>query len=282
MKNTLRISFGKSSSKRFKEAVMLAEKLNYTTENNLYIVILSFNDVFNKWEYVNELLHIIDKWSSFEICLNNIVCTTNRDYRRIFYEIQDIKTCYNKTRLNNDYCITTYESGCWRVNNVIFDIHSFESAYKGWYKCGTLIGDSTWKIDKERIYNNISEDARVKNAHLCPFYSLDKLKTFLAESPDTIDVSDKDMWEIEYEDVLTEKGVESRPVTITYLNSDRFTFNHLKDKPVHGFGIRVDMSIGDEEQKEDESEYDNINTEDMSEDEKADLLIDRYLRNKKK
>lgn len=277
MKKSLKISFGKSSSKRFKDALELCSKLGFSKDGELYTIVLSFKDIFNKWEYVNSLLNIVDKWSSFEICLNDIVCTTNKDYRKIFYDIQDVKTCYNRTKENNCSCNTEYESGCWRVDNIIFNIHSFESAYKGWYKYGHLVKESIWVIDKAKIREEIAKEAQRQNAFLCPLYDFGRLNIFLKNSPDTIDVSDERIWKIDYEDVLTDKGVESIPETITYLKSDRFTFDHLKNTQTPRVGIEINFDINN--QKNTEGKDSIINN--LTEDERANMLIDEYLRNKK-
>ena len=263
----LKIVFTTSKSKRFKEALSLAKKLNCTIEESSYVVELKLSDVFNKWEYINSLLHIVDKWKGFEISYNDVVCTENKDYRVLFYAIQEIRSCYLR-RLNiGANCEGKRKLGCWRLRSLAFDANEYGSTY--WYKFGYFTDERTWTIDKEALWEHIDEEIKRMHAQICPMFSDNDIKKTISQLPNNINVGNLDKWKILYHSRITGDGVTKIPYSIEHIREDeRPTMQNQNCRYNSNTEDLEDMWWRLSKQKV------------LTESEKADLLIDEYLKRK--
>jgi len=91
----LEIRFSRSGSKKMNKADELACRLGAKQRGLKYhIIFTDAKEIFYKWELINALLNIIDKWKGFEIYYHGYLCVVNKEYRRLFYSLQEMKQCY--------------------------------------------------------------------------------------------------------------------------------------------------------------------------------------------
>lgn len=91
----LEIRFSRSGSKKMNKADELACRLGAKQRGLKYhIEFTDAKEIFYKWELINALLNIVDKWKGFEIYYLGYLCVVNKEYRRLFYALQDMKKCY--------------------------------------------------------------------------------------------------------------------------------------------------------------------------------------------
>lgn len=273
----LKISFATSSSKNFKQALSIAKKLNYKIDNDSYIVELSLNEVFNKWEYINLLLHIVDKWKSFEISLDDVVCTTNKDYRALFYAIQEIKNCYNNKKRDCTDCNKEYELGCWRLKSVT--INPTYYSYKYWYKFGHFLDETTWIIDKDELITYLETEVKRNYTYVCPSFSLDKAKQIIETLPGHLNVGNLEKWKILYQDKFTSDGIVKVPYSIEHIEPKEENQVHINKYRYFAPGDIKNIESYDPEDLQD-LWWRLPSQRELTEEEKADLIIDEYLKRK--
>lgn len=86
----LTLSFGKSTSPRFRDAVKLAEKFTSCVKtDNKTSVLLPVKEVFEKWEYFNQLFWTIVDWKETTLMYEDMTYHSHTDKTRIFYALQN-------------------------------------------------------------------------------------------------------------------------------------------------------------------------------------------------
>ena len=86
----LTLSFGKSTSPKFRDAVKLAEKFTSCVKtDNRTSVSLPVKEVFEKWEYFNQLFWTVVDWKDTTLKYEDMVYHSHTDKTRIFYALQN-------------------------------------------------------------------------------------------------------------------------------------------------------------------------------------------------
>ena len=84
------LSFGKSTSPRYRNAVKLAEKFSsYTKTDKNTFVTLHVKEVFEKWEYFNQLFWTVVDWKETTLLYEDMMYHSHTDKTRIFYALQN-------------------------------------------------------------------------------------------------------------------------------------------------------------------------------------------------
>lgn len=86
----LTLSFGKSTSPKFRDAIKLAEKFTscVKTDNNTFVS-LPVKEVFEKWEYFNQLFWTVVDWKETTLSYEDMMYHSHTDKTRIFYALQN-------------------------------------------------------------------------------------------------------------------------------------------------------------------------------------------------
>lgn len=86
----LTLSFGKSTSPKFRDAVKLAEKFTSCVKtDNRTSVSLPVKEVFEKWEYFNQLFWTVVDWKETTLMYEDMTYHSHTDKTRIFYALQN-------------------------------------------------------------------------------------------------------------------------------------------------------------------------------------------------
>jgi hypothetical protein len=86
------ISFRHSRSKKFPEVLKLAEKFEkYTSDEDRYEIDVSLKEVFEKWEWFNEIFWESIKLVGTVIGYDGMNYYSSRDQKLIFYSLQQAK-----------------------------------------------------------------------------------------------------------------------------------------------------------------------------------------------
>lgn len=84
------LSFGKSTSPRYRNAVKLAENFSsYTKTDKNTFVTLHVKEVFEKWEYFNKLFWTVIDWKETTLSYEDMIYHSHTDKTRIFYALQN-------------------------------------------------------------------------------------------------------------------------------------------------------------------------------------------------
>lgn len=86
----LTLSFGKSTSPRYINAVKLAEKFTeYKLANGKISVTFPVKEIFEKWEYFNQLFWTVVDWKETILSYDGMTYHSHTDKTRIFYALQN-------------------------------------------------------------------------------------------------------------------------------------------------------------------------------------------------
>lgn len=84
------LSFGKSTSPRYRNAVKLAENFStYSKSENKIFISLPVKEVFEKWEYFNQLFWTVVDWKETTLLYEDMMYHSHTDKTRIFYALQN-------------------------------------------------------------------------------------------------------------------------------------------------------------------------------------------------
>lgn len=216
MEKILKIIFStKTSSKNLPEALKLAAKLSGIVEGDFIRIKLSVQEVFNLWEWINALLNIIDKWSSFEIYYKDRLCKVNKEYRRLFYALQDIRQCYHNHDDPVDFEKCNSGWGCDQFKYISLGLNS--PGIKMWYQYGHLEEPDTWIIDKAKILNDVQIEIARMHLTVCPEFPQSRIKKEIDQLPESITLDE--FWGLDYKNEMVD-GVLTKVVNSIWYNSE--------------------------------------------------------------
>ncbi|KOR24141.1 tetratricopeptide repeat protein [Clostridium sp. L74] len=216
------ISFGKSTSKNFPQAVGLAKMAPQYIENEIEGKIL-YQAVYshNPDEYLQfiKLYELVSKWKSCFIVINGQVVD-----RKI---IGGLNYCYgDKCRSGNpDFChgasyMTDNPFGCHRIQ-----ISRYNNP---WWSFGIFDTSGIWHVDKEAILKRIIQYSQPYK--LCPCFSLDKVKEALEKLPNSINPQTDENWERTGDNISPSIDTISTYSSITYEIKVNIAPNHTSKK----------------------------------------------------
>lgn len=180
------ISFGKSRSKNYAQAVALAKLapkyLEHTIDGNLLHQAI-YSDKYDEYLSFIKLYELINKWKSSFVAINGKLVD-----RKI---ISGINYCYgDKCRSGNpDFCY-----GASQFTKNPFGCHRLQiSQYNNpWWSFGQFDTKGIWHLNKQEILERIKENSRPY--HLCPSFSLEKVMNAFNNLPETINPNKGDNW----------------------------------------------------------------------------------------
>ena len=196
MTKILKIEFSKSSSsKNIRQALNLSKKLNAVIDGDLVRIELDIQEIFNRWELVNAILNIIDKWKSFNIYFKDRLCVVNKDYRTLFYALQELKQCYHANQDDpEDYEKCNEKWGCNKVNYIALGLR--DQGVRHWFEYGHLVNPDTWVIDKNKIRPDVQMEIERKHLKACPAFPAKRIQAVIEQLPDIIKIDEN--WHVIY------------------------------------------------------------------------------------
>ncbi|WP_283687086.1 hypothetical protein [Dysgonomonas sp. Marseille-Q5470] len=121
----LTLSFGKSTSPKFRDAVKLAEKFTSCVKtDNRTSVSLPVKEVFEKWEYFNQLFWTVVDWKETTLMYEDMTYHSHTDKTRIFYALQNAHwkwMNYIEDRVSKLYNTTVEELDLSKINTKNID-----------------------------------------------------------------------------------------------------------------------------------------------------------------
>ncbi|MFG5858752.1 hypothetical protein LDB17_11200 [Dysgonomonas sp. Shenzhen-Wh21] len=121
----LTLSFGKSTSPKFRDAVKLAEKFTSCVKtDNRTSVSLPVKEVFEKWEYFNQLFWTVVDWKETTLTYEDMTYHSHTDKTRIFYALQNAHwkwMNYIEDRVSKLYNTTVEELDLSKINTKNID-----------------------------------------------------------------------------------------------------------------------------------------------------------------
>lgn len=218
-KCVISISFGRSSSKNFSQAVQLASALqsfkSEEVDNKEQYSIqerLSLDDI-DSWQRIRTLLKITSGWKSTRIEYNGIA--TSGAYQHS-YQMDRVEQCYRlslEEPYPDSYCKGNifgqdtdqyfgcrFEKGVAQANQWTGDRH--------WYEFGNLIEDaSCFMIHKDIIEQTMSQGCETLLCNGCPNFAWTRIEQSIHDLPDKIDLSTSEKFQLKFSEYNPDKSI---------------------------------------------------------------------------
>ena len=223
---SIKISFNKSGSQYFKNAIKLAQKIEgyrEVIEGNLNKYFIQTQLDLNKIKQFNNIIDLIDlisNWKSLRILLNG------KDIKpwNLKYNAIEIKNCFLKREKVGDYYCYGINApdgehinfGCRHikgVNRVIGSYRFYENEnIPYWFQFGKLnIAKQTYVINKKDILKIIKVANITALCKCCPFFSMKLVEEEVRILPSVIKLKDSDDFEVKYSINEKEKPIGIKP-----------------------------------------------------------------------
>lgn len=134
----LTLSFGKSTSQRYNNAVKLADKFSLVEKSEkVFTVTLPVKEVFEKWESFNTLFWMVVDWKETVLSYEGMNYQSHTDKTRIFYALQNahwkwmnyveerISKVYNTTREELDISNLDTQNIDDATADLLIDLYTF-------------------------------------------------------------------------------------------------------------------------------------------------------------
>lgn len=214
----LEIHFPFSRSKTYPDVMKHARLFSDFSEKPNVLRITNPDELFGRWDAFSIVIFGTTKWAGTNVYFDGKpVLPYKNDF---FYKLLDIKHCYGQYKNCADktgFC-SAADWGCHRLKHIgrYFKLSAYY-VKNPFYKFGYFKDSETWLIDKERILNVISEEARLGMINKCPAFNLDRVKKAIAELPDQIKIGGN--WEIDYKLGVGSNGILGIPESINFITN---------------------------------------------------------------
>jgi len=224
----VRISFGKSSSQYFNDAIQIARELpNYESigeglqQQHIVKVLLSVEDP-QLWDRVRSLARIAGHWKRSQVEIQGVSVDSFSELER---GISAIRNCYqglNESGLGEIYCSGKDAPdcekscfGCRFVKGVTPENHGnyWQPLHSSWYQFGDLDDDlTTFTVDKDEIFRICKIRTKGRICTTCPEFSWKRVKKDIDELPNAINLDESSVFEVKYSEIDPSKilGIKIR------------------------------------------------------------------------
>jgi hypothetical protein len=221
------LSFGKSHSKNYTQAVALAKMapkyIEQTVDSNLLHQAI-YSDKCDEYLSFIKLYELVQNWKSSFVAINGKLVD-----RKI---VGGINYCYgDKCRSGNpDFCY-----GASQFTENPFGCHRLQvSQYNHpWWSFGEFDTKGIWHIDKKTILNRIKENS--KPYYLCPSFLIENVMKAFNDLPKTVDPN-------------INKNFIRQGNIITHVNME-------KNKVVGEYTININLNENSNENSNNDKEY---------------------------
>ena len=220
---TLLFKFGRSASRKYKEAIGLASRFSdfkeATDMEPLNIIKLPAVEWFEKKREFDDLYALVAHWKGTSVTLGGEDIKPH-EYFWKFHAVVKCAKGYEEAIDQNHYCCLadSYEGwGCKLLDDLDRHLSKTASyAMKYWYRFGDFASEGVWEIDKPLIKDYLEKEAGEKNLAYCKHFSLEKAFNIVDGLPDVIDTRGSSSWEIEYREDFEGTEIRKHPIGIKH------------------------------------------------------------------
>ena len=227
-KTTLLFKFGRSTSRKYKEAIELASKFSSyekaTEDDPFNIIELPVDEWFDKKREFDDLYSLVSHWKGTSVTLEGMEIKPHE----FFWKFNTVVKCsrdYEEAIDKSHYCCIagSFEGwGCKLLDDLDRHLSKTASyAMKYWYTYGEFISEGIWRLDKPMIKEYLTKEAEEKNLACCERFSLEKALTIVDGLPNEIDTHGSAWWEIDYREDFEGTAILKKPVGIRHKSTGR-------------------------------------------------------------
>jgi hypothetical protein len=215
--------FGRSTSRKYREAVELASKFSDFTEaedaESVNIIRLPAGEWFDMKREFDALYALVGHWKGASMTLDGAEIKPHE----FFWKFNTVVKCtrdYEEAIDKGRHCCIagSFEGwGCKLLDDLDRHLSKTASfAMKYWYTFGRFVKDGVWKVDKGIIKDYLKKEADEKNLAFCKTFSLEKAWTIVDGLPDEIDTHGSAWWEIDYREDFEGAAILKQPIGIRH------------------------------------------------------------------
>ena len=219
----LLFKFGRSTSRKYKEAIELAGQFSDFTEATdkkpVNTIWLPAGEWFIKKREFDDLYALVCGWKGTSVSLDGEEIRPHE----FFWKFNTVIKCakeYEDAVDKDNYCCThgTFEGwGCKQLDDLDRHLSKRASyAMKYWYGFGEFVSEGVWKVNKGLIKDYLKKEAGDKNLDYCKIFSLEKAWKIVDGLPDEIDTHGSAWWDIDYREDFEGAAILKRPVGIKH------------------------------------------------------------------
>jgi len=220
---TLLFEFGRSASRKYKDAVGIASQFSGFTEamdaKPVNTIHLPADEWFEKKREFDDLYALVAHWRGTNLTLGGAEIKPHEFFWK-FHAVIKCAKGYEESIDKSRYCCLedSYEGwGCKMLDDLDRHLSKTASyAMKYWYRFGDFISEGVWEIDKPLIKDYLEKEAEEKNLSYCKVFSLEKARTIVAGLPDVIDTHGSASWDIEYREDFEGTEIQKHPIGIKH------------------------------------------------------------------
>jgi hypothetical protein len=221
----LRLSFGRSPSSYYPDAVAIAEGLpgyersgdGKTTVHGIDVDLPLIETEL--WDRVHKLYQIAGRWNSCQVVLENTPFESLSDLMRL---VGDIRRCYawrEETNLGDAFCsgknapdADADTFGCRRIGGVSRALHNRSHAEFSWWQFGNLAADATvFIVDKHAIMDMLRHRASRQVCTFCPAFSWDRVQRDLDDLPAEVSTDLDSRFGLRYSEIDPSRALGIKP-----------------------------------------------------------------------
>ncbi|NQU87435.1 MAG: hypothetical protein HQ541_16905 [Mariniphaga sp.] len=203
------LTFKKSKSKRYKEALSIAMGLGASENTDAITLEVRGIDILYLYRKLMDLLSIVHKWRGTVAFYKGVKVDP---FRFVFQVWNTAWPCSQKKNTENNplHCNIDNDQkgwGCKHLRSMIRDLTgdgNYEKSNWYWYNYGSFANNGDWILNKEAIFNKLKNEVISRGLDVCPFLDLSMVSNEVYnELPDRIiidNVTFRAHFAIRYED----------------------------------------------------------------------------------
>jgi len=220
---TLLFKFGRSASRKYKEAIELASQFSEftgaTDADPMNTIRLPAGEWFEKKREFDDLYTLVSHWRGTSVTLGGAEIKPHEFFWK-FHSVIKCEKGFDEAIDKERYCCLAdaYEGwGCKLLDDLDRHLSKTASyAMKYWYRFGDFYTDGIWEIDKPLIKDYLEKEAEEKNLAYCKNFSIKKAFSIVDGLPDVIDTHGSASWEIEYREDFEGTEIKKQPIGIKH------------------------------------------------------------------
>lgn len=223
----LKISFNKSNSKNFEQALILAQKVGGIYDGLRCVILMPDSQIIENLNKLKILNSLVQNWKSLLVVFRG----REVNFTRFLNSITRIKEC-SLEFCNEQHCQINIQKtgwGCKFISSPKYHIAPYQkkitnSSY--WYNYGHFSAKDEWTIDKGVLKHIIVNHVKKKGLDLCPDFSFKTVFKRIDNLPEKI-IVDGENFEFSYALSIENNEVSEKPDNIRHVQK---TERNLRQK----------------------------------------------------
>lgn len=220
----LKISFNKSNSKNFEQAVILANKVGGIYDGLRCVILMPDSQILEHLNTLKILNSLVQNWKSLLVVFRG----REVNFTKFLNSMTRIKEC-SIDFTDSVHCQVNIQKegwGCKFISNPKYHIAPYQKKLTNtsyWYNFGHFSAENEWTIDKGVLKHIITNSVKKKGLDLCPNFKFKTVFNRIENLPDKI-IVDGENFEFSYALSIQNNEVAEKPDNIRHVQKTERNF----------------------------------------------------------